>query len=169
MPKYAATYETFTPTGVSNATNFTDNGYWALQGQTASQQANIYEVFLVGQSTSSQVNSMVLARDTVNGGTLTALTTLQSNAAINAGAVSVTSAPVAYSAATTKPQRSLTHAKLVLGFNACGGVVRWYCPPGCGAEFTIVGNTTPLSEASVSCTTIGTPGPMMATIQYELV
>jgi hypothetical protein len=32
----------------------------------------------------------------------------------------------------------------------------------------MLSNTTPYGEGSISCTTIGTPGAMMATIQYEI-
>jgi hypothetical protein len=169
MAKWAATYETFTPTTVSNATNFTDNGYWALVGGVAGQAVDVYEIYLVGQSTvAGNMNSIVWTRDTVNGATLTALSSVQSQGALNPASVAPTSAPVAFSASTTKPQRSVSHAKLVLGFNPFGGVARWWVPAGSGAEFKLLSNTTPFGEASISCTTIGVPAAMMATIQYEI-
>jgi hypothetical protein len=169
MAKWAATYETFTPTTVSNATNFTDNGYWALVGGVAGQAVDVYEIYLVGQSTvAGNMNSIVWTRDTVNGATLTALSSVQSQGALNPASVAPTSAPVAFSASTTKPQRSVSHAKLVLGFNPFGGVARWWVPAGSGAEFKLLSNTTPFGEASISCTTIGVPAAMMATIQYEV-
>jgi hypothetical protein len=171
MAKWAATYETFTPVPVSNATNFTDAGYWALQGGVAAQAVDVYEIYLVGQSTvAGNMNSMVWARDGVNGATITALSSIQSQGALNPASVAPTSAPVAFSATTTKPQRSVTtsHARLVLGFNPFGGVARWWVPAGSGAEFKLLSNTTPFGEASISCTTIGVPAAMMATIQYEV-
>jgi hypothetical protein len=171
MSKWAATYETFTPVGVSNATNFTDNGYWAILGGTATQRFDIYEVYLVGQSTSAgSMNSMVLARDGTVGATPTALSTIQSNGPLDSASAIPTSAPVAFSASGTKPQRSVstTVAKLVMGFNPFGGVARWWVPAGSGAEIKCVGASTAGGEVSISATTIGSPGPMMATIQYEL-
>lgn len=169
MAKWAATYETFTPTTVSNATNFTDNGYFAIQGGTGTQRFDVYEIYLVGQSTvSGNMNSMVWTRDSTVGGTLTALSSVQSQGALDPASVAPTSAPVAFSASTTKPQRSVSAAKLVLGFNPFGGVARWWVPAGSGAEFKLLGNTASNGEASISCTTIGTPGAMMATIQYEV-
>lgn len=169
MAKWVATYETFTPTTVSNATNFTDNGYFAIQGGTSTQRFDVYEIYLVGQSTvAGGMNSIVWTRDSTVGATLTALSTVQSNAALDPASVAPTSAPVAFSASTTKPQRSVSAAKLVLGFNPFGGVARWWVPAGSGAEFKLLGNTASNGEASVSCTTIGTPGAMMASIQYEV-
>ncbi len=170
MAKWAATFETFTPTTVSNATAFTDNGFWALQNVIATQRTDIYEIYLVGQSTvAGNMNSIVWTRDVVLGATLTALSSVQSQGSLNPASVAPTSAPVAFSACgTQKPQRSLTHAKLVLGFNPFGGVARWWVPAGSGAEYQMVGATTPFGEASISCTTIGVPAAMMATIQYEI-
>ncbi len=169
MAKWAATYETVTPVTVSGLTNFTDNGYWAIVGGTATQRFDVYEIYLVGQSTvSGNMNSIVWTRDYVNGATLTALSSLQSQGALDPASVAPTSAPVAFSASTTKPQRGVVGAKLVLGFNPFGGVARWWVPAGSGAEFKLLGSSTPNGEASLSCTTIGTPGAMMATIQYEV-
>jgi hypothetical protein len=169
MSKWAATFETFTPTTVSNATNFTDGGHWTIQGGTATQRFDVYEIYLVGQSTAAgSMNSIVWTRDSTVGATLTALSSLQSQGSLDPASVAPTSAPIAFSAATTKPQRSVSAAKLVLGFNPFGGVARWWVPAGSGAEFKLLGNTASNGEASISCTTIGTPGAMMATIQYEI-
>jgi hypothetical protein len=99
---------------------------------------------------------------------LTALSSLQSQGALDPASVAPTSAPIAFSASTTKPQRSVSAAKLALGFNPFGGVARWWVPAGSGAEFKLLGNTASNGEASISCTTIGAPAAMMATIQYEI-
>ncbi len=170
MAKWAATYDTFTPTTVAGDTNFTDNGYFAIQGGTATQRFDIYEVYMVGQSTvSGSINSMLLARDGVVGGTLTALTSVQTNGPLDPASVAPTSAPIAFSASTTKPKRSTSAslARLALGFNPFGGVCRWWTPPGSGAEFRLLGNTS-LGEASISASPVGPAAAMMATIQYEL-
>lgn len=170
MTKWVATYETFTPTTVSNATNFTDNGYWALQGGTSTQRNDVYEIYLVGQSTvAGNMNSIVFTRDSTVGATLTALSSVQSLGSLEPAAVAATTAnnAVAFSASTTKPQRSVSAAKLVLGFNPFGGVARWWVPAGSGAEFKMLGNAASNGEVSISCTTIGVPAAMMATVQYE--
>jgi hypothetical protein len=169
MAKWVATYETFTPVGVSNATNMTDAGHWSLQCGTATQRVDIFEVMLVGQSTTAgNMNSVFLARNGTLGATLTALSTVQANAPLNPASVAPTSAPVAYSASTTKPQRGLTLTKLALGFNPFGGIVRWRTEPGSGGEFQLLGTSTASGEAGISASTIGTPAAMMATIQYEV-
>lgn len=169
MAKWAATFETFTPTTVSNATNFTDNGYFAIQGGTATQRFDVYEITLIGQSTvAGNFNSMVWTRDSTVGGTLTALSSVQSQGALDPASVAPTSAPIAFSQSTTKPQRSVSAGKLALGFNPFGGIGKWWTPPGAGGEFRLLGNTASNGEASVSCTTIGVPAAMMATILYEV-
>jgi hypothetical protein len=170
MAKWVATYETFTPTTVSGVTAFTDNGFWAIQGGLAGQRYDVFEIYLVGQSTvAGNMNSVVFTRDVVLGATLTALSSLQSQGSLDPASVAPTSAPVAFSACgTQKPQRSITHAKLPLGFNPFGGVARWWVPAGSGAEFKCLSNTTPYGECSLSNTTIGVPAAMMAAIQYEI-
>lgn len=168
MSKWAATYESFTPTTHSNASNLTDNGYFAIVGGTATQRFDVYEIMLVGQTTvSGNMNSIVWTRNSLNAGGLTAMTSIQSNAALDPASATPTSSPVAFSAATTKPQRSSTAAKLSLGFNPFGGIVRWWTVPGSGSEYKLLGNTS-LGECSISATSVGTPAAMMATIQYEL-
>lgn len=168
MSKWVATYETFTPTTHSNASNLTDNGYFGIVGGTATQRFDVYEIYLVGQSTTAgSMNSMVWTRDSLNAGGLTALSSLQSQGALDPASVAPTSAPVAFSAATTKPQRSVGAAKLALGFNPFGGVARWWVPAGSGAEYKLLGNTS-LGEATISATSVGTPAAMMATFQYEV-
>jgi len=172
MAKWVATYETFTPTTLSNATAFTDNGHWSIAGQTATQRYDIYEVYLVGQSTvSGNMNSCVLARNGVTGGPtgLTALSSIQSQGPLDPASAAITSAPLAFSASSTKPQRTAAtgQAKLALGFNPFGGVARWWVPQGSGAEFRLLG-TTSLGECSITATTVGVPGAMMASIQYDI-
>ena len=72
---------------------------------------------------------------------------------------------IAFVASSTKPQRAATLAKLALGLNAFGGIIRWGCGP--GGEFKSIGAAANLGEVSLSCYTGGTPGLVSAHILYE--
>lgn len=165
MSKWSFASEGFTPVAVLDTAAFTDNGYMGLMGGSTTQRIDISEVYIGGLATSSAPTPMVLSRDSTVQGTPTALTTAQSNAALDPSTAALAAAQVAFTASTTKPQRSATLAKLALALNAFGGIVRWLAPP--GGEFKILGNTASLGEASLSCYTGGTPGLVMAHMIYE--
>jgi hypothetical protein len=165
MAKWSFTVETWTPTAVNDATNFTDNGYMGLMGGSTTQRIDIYEVYIGGVATASAPTYMVLGRDSTVQATPTSLTTAQSNAALDPATAALAAPQVAFTASTTKPQRSSTLAKIAMGLNAFGGSVRWVAGP--GGEFKLLGNTASLGEASLSAYTGGTPGLMNASIMYE--
>lgn len=165
MAKWSFTSEGFTPTGVLDTANFTDSGYMGLMGGSTTQRIDVYEVYMGGLATASAPTPMVLARDSTVQATPTALTTAQSNASLDPATAALAAPQVAFTASTTKPQRSATLAKLALAFNAFGGVVRWNASP--GSEMKILGNTASLGEVSLSSYTGGTPGLMNASILYE--
>jgi hypothetical protein len=165
MAKWSFASEGFTPVAVLDTAAFTDNGYMGLMGGSTTQRINIEEVYLAGLAASSTPTPMVLSRDSTVQATPTALTTAQSNAALDPATAALAAPQVAFTASTTKPQRSATLAKLTLGLNAFGGIVRWVAAP--GSELRILGNTASLGEASLSCYTGGTPGLVAAHILYE--
>lgn len=165
MAKWSFASEGFTPVGVLDTAAYTDNGYMALIGGSTTQRIDISEVYLGGLASSSTPTPMVLGRDSTVEVTPTALTTAQSNAALDPATAALAAAQIAFTASTTKPQRSATLAKLALAFNAFGGVVRWVAPP--GSEVRMLGNTASLGEVSLSCYTGGTPGLIAAHIIYE--
>jgi hypothetical protein len=165
MAKWSFASEGFTPTAVLDTANFTDSGYMGLMGGSTTQRIDIYEVYIAGLAGSSTPTPMVLSRDSTVQATPTALTTAQSNAALDPSTAALAAAQVAFVASTTKPQRAATLAKLVLGLNAFGGIVRWVAAP--GSELKILGNTASLGEASLSCYTGGTPGLVAAHMLYE--
>ena len=71
-------------------------------------------------------------------------------------------------AVATPPQRSnaTSQGRLELGLNAFGGIMKWnpYTPD---MAFSILGNTAPLGEVSLSAFTGGTVGNISAHIIYE--
>ena len=165
MAKWVFDVATWTPTAVADTANFTDNGYMGLMGGSTTQMINIIEVFVGGQATSSAPTILLFSRDSTVQATPTALTTGQSNAALHPSTAALAAAQVAFTASTTKPQRSATLAKLNLSYNAFGGIVKWLAKD--GEEFSILGNTASLGEASLSAYTGGTPGLCGAHIVYE--
>ena len=165
MAKWAFSSEGFTPIGVLDTANFTDNTYMGLMGGSTTQRLDIYEVSMAGMATVSSPTPMILGRDSIVQATPTGLTTGQANAALDLATAALAAPQVAFSASTTKPQRAATLAKLSMGFNAFGGTARWQCYP--GQEFKILGNAANGGEASLSSYTGGTPGLITAHILYE--
>lgn len=165
MAKWSFAVEGFTPVAVADTTNYTDNGYMGLMGGSSTQRIDVSEVYIGGLAGSSTPTPMVLGRDSTVQATPTSLTTAQSNAALDPATAALAAPQVAFTASTTKPQRSATLAKIMLALNAFGGIVRWVAPP--GGEVKMLGNTASLGEVSLSCYTGGTPGLVAAHIIYE--
>ena len=156
---------TWTPTAVADTANFTDNGYMGLMGGSSTQRIKISEIYMGGQAGASSPSIMIVSRDSTVQATPTALTTGQSDAAIDPSTAALGAPAVSFTASTTKPQRSATLGLLNLSFNAFGGIVRWVAQP--GYELQSLGNTASLGEVSLSAYTGGTPGLMGAHILYE--
>lgn len=167
MSIWSFTSEGFTPVGVLDTAAFTDNGYMGLMGGSTTQRLNVKQVIVEGMATVSAPTPLVLSRDSTVQATPTALTTGQSNAPLDPAVAALAAPQVAFTASTTKPQRSATLAKLALGLNAFGGIVRWESASVPGSDFAILGNTASNGEASLSSYTGGTPGLVTAHILYE--
>lgn len=166
MARWSVLNKSFTPTAVADGTNFTDNGYLALQGGSSTQRSNILEVMMGGQATSSSPCLMELARDsTVAATSITAGTNGRGPVALDPASAALAAPPLAVGSSTTKPQRSSTLSLLELAFNAFGGIVRWVAAP--GEEVGVLGNTASLGEVSLSAFTGGTTGAMSAHIVFE--
>ena len=165
MAKWSFKSATWTPVAVADTAAYTDNGYMGLMGGSTTQILQIQEVYMGGQATSSAPCIMIVSRDSTVQATPTALTTGQSNAALNPATAALAAPQVAFTASTTKPQRSATLGLLNLSFNAFGGVVRWVAAP--GEELGVLGNTASFGEVSLSAYTGGTPGLMGAHLVYE--
>jgi hypothetical protein len=165
MAKRSFKSATWTPAAVADTTNFSNQGFMALQGGSSTQSVWISEIFLGGQATSSAPSLMIVARDSTVGATLTALTTGESDAALDPATAALAAPVGSFTQATTKPQRSATLGLLNLSYNAFGGIVRWVAYP--GEELKLLGNTASLGEISLSAYTGGTPGLTGSHIIYE--
>lgn len=169
MAQRSFTNKGWTPTAVGDGAVFTDNGYMALQGGSATQRTIISEIELGGLASVTSPCPMVLAADSVVGVTLTGLASPAADAPIDPATAALAAPPVPFTASTTKPQRDVARALLALGFNAFGSLVRWVAPP--GREIVMLGNTaasaTVRGEVSLSAFTGGTMGLMTSHIIYE--
>lgn len=163
MAKYYANAQAFTPVAVADATNYTSAGFFALQGGVSTQVNRITEIYLGGQAAASAPTPMILSRDSTVGATLSVGLVVPADPS----SVLIANPPVAFTTASTKPQRSATLQLLQLGFNAFGGVVRWVAAP--GFEIGMLGAAASFGELSLSCMTGGTPGVLTPHIGFEAV
>jgi hypothetical protein len=164
MAKRSASTGTVTLTGFADTTALTNNAYCGcLSGGTTTQRTNIIEVYVGGQSTSSAVTIMMLARDSTIAVTLVAGTSYF-DTPMDASTAALGTPLISGNSAATPPQRSTTGHLLNLTFNAFGGIVRWVAAP--GEEISIIGQTVSLGQASLSAFT-GTPGIVGSHIIYE--
>jgi len=165
MAVWNFTVKSFTTEAVADATNYTDNKYMGLMGGSTTQRLKIKGVTAHGQATASAPQYLYLSRDSTVQATPTALTTGQSNNALDPATAALAAPQVAFTASTTKPQRSATLTIKELGFNAFGGRTEYW--PGYGEEPYILGNTASFGEMSLSGFTGTTPGLIGASILYE--
>jgi ABC-type amino acid transport substrate-binding protein len=167
MSKRVFKTSSFTPTAVADTTNFTNLGYIAIQGGSTTQRVRLSELFIGGLASSSAPTPFIVARDSTVGATLTALTTGESDAALDPAVAALAAPAQPFSQSTTKPQRSATLGLLNLSMNAFGGIVRWVSPADPNDGLWILGNTASFGEISLSCYTGGTPGLVGAHIIYD--
>jgi hypothetical protein len=154
MARYTFNKSNWTPVLVADTTNFTDNGYVAVQGGNTTMRIDIYDVFIGGAATSSAAQQLVISRDSTVGAT--SLTGVLS-ALTDPTATAPGTLPLAFSASTTKPQRSATLQLLPCPFNAFGGTFRWTAADMAGS-FGILGNGATFGEISISSINAGTAG-----------
>ena len=169
MSKQIFTVNNWTPVAVADATNFTNNGYAALQNGTSDTNSvtQVQEIFLTGTGAASAVNQMLWARDSTLGVTLAALATPNSNgpAQPTARTFSANETPQGFISSTTVPQRSssITVAKIGFGLNVFGGVERWQAA--WGEEWWIFGTAATNAESSIS--SFSGNGTLTSTVIYE--
>lgn len=165
MARRAFKISTWTPVVAADNAVFTNQGYQALQGASATQRTKVSEIYVGGQAAASAPTNLVVSRDSTIGVTLTALTTGESDAPLDP-ATAVLAAPVVpFTQSTTKPKRDLAAGLLNLSFNAFGGLVHWMAPP--DGELVMLGNVASFGELSLSCYSGGTPGAVGSHMIYE--
>lgn len=161
MARWSANETNWTPVVVADATNFTDAGYHALQGGSATQRSNILEVFISGLAAAASATALTLARHSTVGGTLS----VGRLVALDPASAALGAPPVTFNTATTKPQRSATLSLLMLGLNAFGGLVRWVAAP--GEEIGMLGASASFGELGISSLNTGSPGAVLSHMIFE--
>lgn len=167
MAKRAFHANNYTPTAQADTSALTNATYQAIKGGSATQLIYIVDVQIAGFAGSSSPTIMQLARASTLETTPTALAAPNSDGPMHPSTAALAAPPVTFVAAATGPQRSATttDAKLELGLNAFGGIVRWQAAP--GEEWGIITATAPLGESILSAFTGGTVGAVSSHIIYE--
>src|SRR5882672_8781492 len=162
MARRIVSVTTLTPTATADTTNLVDATYpFILQGGSATQLNKIWEVSLAGQAASSSSPTfMLLSRDTQVATGSNTNGTGETDTAIDPATAALGSpALTGNSNATNKPQRSATAHLANCSLNAFGGVYFWRANR-LEECFTVLGNTQPNGESSLSAFTGGTPGAL---------
>jgi hypothetical protein len=167
MSKFVFQAVNFTPTAQADAGALTSSTYMAIKGGSSTQNIAVEEVLVSGFAASSSPTILQLARAGTVETTPTALAAPNSDGPMNGASAALAAPAVTFVAAGTGPQRSnaTSAARLNLGLNAFGGIVRWVAAP--GAAWGMVGNTATLGESILSAFTGGTVGAISAHIVYE--
>lgn len=157
----------YTPTATADTTAHANATYQALKGGSSTQLINIVDIYIVGLASTTSPTLMQLGRASTVETTPTALASPNSDGPMHPSTAALAAAPVSLVAAAAGPQRSAvtTDAKLELGLNAFGGVVRVSLPP--GEEWGQIGNTAALGESILSAFTGGTVGAVSSHLVYE--
>lgn len=156
-------------TGIADTVALTNGTYMAIQGAAGTQRTNIIEVMIEGEATASAVSYLTLAHDTIIGITAATLVTPNSNGSLDASTGALANPVVVGISFTTPPQRAttVTLPKVPFSINTFGGVLKWN-PWQPNMAFSILGNTQPLGEASLSAFTGSASGAQIsAHVIYE--
>jgi hypothetical protein len=157
----------FTPTATADTTAMANGTYMAIKPGSATQMIEVQEIMVSGFAATSSPTILQFARSSTVATTPTALAAPNSDGPMHPSTAALAAVPVTFVAAGAGTQRdaTTTSARLNLGLNAFGGIVRWVAAQ--GAPFTLLGQTQPLGEASLSAFTGGTVGAISAHIIYE--
>jgi len=160
---------TLSPAATGDTTNLVDNTYpHVVQGGSATQLVNIWEVSISGQApSSSSPTFMLLAFDSQVGTGSNTRGAGQTDTNMNP-ATAALALPVltGNQFATLKPRRSATAHLANMSLNAFGGVYFWRANR-VEECFTVLGNGTTTGEISLSAFTGGTPGLLGSHLIYE--
>jgi hypothetical protein len=159
----------WTPTATADASTLTNATFMGVKGGSTSQYLDFLEFMIQGMGGASTPTALTFARASTLATNPTALAAPASDGVMNPFTVALAAPPVTFTAAGTPGQRSnlTTDAKLPLGINAFGGILRWNAAP--GQQFSSYGNavTAPAGESYLSSENYGTAGLIQASIIYE--
>jgi hypothetical protein len=160
----------WTPTATADTTAHANATYMALKGGSATQRLDILEILVSGlaPSVSSPTILQFARTSTANATTPTALAAPSSEGPFDPATALLGAVPIPFTAAAAGPQRSaiITDARLNVGLNAYGGILKWFAFDRSSA-WGMLGATFGFGENVLSAFTGGTPGAVSAHIIYE--
>lgn len=143
MAKRVFTTGGLTWTATAAGSQATQNGYQSLVGASGTQITDVLEVCITGKASASTIGAFYLARQSTLGtGGAVALAAQNSDAPMNFATAALAAPVVAAVDYTTNeaiPSAATTDAKLQLGINMFGGIIRWNAAP--TQQWTMIGNT----------------------------
>ena len=159
----------FTPTATADTTAMANATYMALKGGSATQRLDVLEILVSGLvASTSSPTILQFARSSTVATTPTALAAPNSDGPMDASTAALAAPPVSFVAAAAGPQRdaTTTSARLNIGLNAQGGIMKWFAYDR-SKPWVILTATAPLGESTLSAFTGGTVGAVSAHIHYE--
>ena len=168
MTKRIFSNPSYTPTATVDGL-LTGSTYLAVKGNSTTMQITFLEVYQAGQASASSYNATCLAYASTLETTPTALALPVTTGYVNPYGQALGTAEVAFITASTQPTRSpaTTVARMRLGFNSFGGIVRWVAAP--SEEWIQFGNTAAtFGETLVSSENFGTAGLQATNLIYEV-
>jgi len=157
----------WTPTATADTSALANATYMALKGGSGTQLIDVQEIMVSGFAGSTAPAILQFARVSTVETTATALAAPNSDGPMHPSTAALAAPPVAFTAATTGPQRSAvtSDGRLNLGLNTYGGIAKWNSA--FSAPWSQLGNTADLGESVLSAFTGTTPGAISAHIIYE--
>lgn len=167
MGKMSFSNTNWTPTATADTTALANGTYQAIKGGSTTQVSQVIEVYMAGNAAVTSPTFMQLARASTLATTPTALAAPASCGPLDPNLAALAAPVVAFVAAAAGSQRSAvtTNARLNLGINAFGGIVRWVAAD--NEEWIIFGNAATNGESNLSAFTGGTPGALNSHIIFE--
>ena len=166
MAKWVFSSWNYTP--VATADNATIVApYLDIRGGSATQTIDFLEVKLDGLAGASAPTPMSLARVTSIASGIAAVASPAAVGPLHPATAALAAPWTAFTSAATGPSRSnaTSDAKLDMGLNSFGGIVRWNAAP--TQQWTLLGNTSQFGETVLSCQNAGTPGALNTHIMFE--
>lgn len=155
-------------TGTAANTLLTTSQYMGVKGGSSTQLIDVLEILISGFAGSSAPALFEMQRVSVVETTPTALATATaSDGPAHPSTAALAAPPVTFIAAATQPTTTnvTTDARLNLGLNLFGGILRWVAAP--TQQWSNLGNTATLGESVLACFTGSTSGTFSAHIAYE--
>jgi len=146
------------------------NSYMALRAPGGSQLVDILEVLISGTVSTSTIGAFLLDRASTNSATETALAAPNSDGGAYSGITALATNPiVSCITATTQPipSNATTDARLNLGLNTFGGIIRWNAAP--TQQFQMLGSAAPGAEVVLLNTNSSGAGGVTTTANAHII